>query len=132
MGTAHILYSGRPTAGKSLMRAGAQDGLASDMLTSAAVHVPVQVLYPFGRGVIQVVFPTVITYLSMALFPRRCLVLAWIFNFGYLVWLQVITASGLAWNQGALWCYTAGSTGAAACVLMQCGGGTTACQACTS
>lgn len=59
-------------------------------------------LYPFGQGVYQVIFPTVVTYLAMLLFPRRCAAIVWATVFTYLVWLQVVTASGMAWNEGEI------------------------------
>ena len=58
------------------------------------------VLYPFGRGVLQLAFPTLCTYLAMLLAPRRCALIAWMTVFPYLVWLQLVTASGMACNTG--------------------------------
>ena len=47
------------------------------------------IIYPFGRGVLQIAFPTACTYLAMLLAPRRCTLLAWLTVFPYLIWLQV-------------------------------------------
>ncbi|KAG1668571.1 hypothetical protein FOA52_007305 [Chlamydomonas sp. UWO 241] len=60
------------------------------------------VMYPFGHGIYQLIFPVAATYLSMLLSPRHCVATTWVFVFGYLVWLQVVTASGMAWNEGAI------------------------------
>jgi hypothetical protein len=43
--------------------------------------------YPFGAGVAHAVPHAVLTYLAMALFPRRCGSLAWAINFPYLIYL---------------------------------------------
>jgi lysophospholipid acyltransferase len=59
-------------------------------------------IYPFGNGVIQIVPPTLLSFLAIRLFPRHCFELTWIATFPYLVWLQVINASGLNVNRGGI------------------------------
>lgn len=59
-------------------------------------------IYPFGKGVIQIVPPTLLSYLAIRLFPRHCFELTWIATFPYLVWLQVINASGLNVTRGGM------------------------------
>ncbi|GAX78812.1 hypothetical protein CEUSTIGMA_g6249.t1 [Chlamydomonas eustigma] len=60
------------------------------------------IIYPFGRGVLQITFPSVTTYLAMLLIPKRCGTIAWLTVFPYLVWLQIVTASGMACNTGGV------------------------------
>jgi len=40
--------------------------------------------YAFGAGVLHVLIPSTITYLAMALLPKRCGPLAWAVNLIYL------------------------------------------------
>ena len=58
------------------------------------------IVYPFGRGVLQIAVPSICTYLAMLISPRRCALFAWMTVFPYLIWLQVATASGIACNSG--------------------------------
>eukprot|EP00798_Chlamydomonas_sp_ICE-L_P020731 gene20731-27546_t len=60
------------------------------------------VYYPFGSGVLQAVYPSVLTYLVMVIFPSNCGSLAWLINFPYLIWLHVMNASGTSWSAGML------------------------------
>nr|QNL10711.1 LPAT [Haematococcus lacustris]QNL10738.1 acyl-CoA: diacylglycerol acyltransferase 1 [Haematococcus lacustris] len=58
--------------------------------------------YTFGNGCLHAAIPAGLTYLIMALMPRSCAAPVWILNFGYLIWLHVISCMGDSYEPGAL------------------------------
>ena len=45
------------------------------------------VYYPFGAGIIHVFPPAIITWLGMAIMPKKSGLIAWLANFPYLIYL---------------------------------------------
>ncbi|KAL6747480.1 membrane bound O-acyl transferase family protein [Haematococcus lacustris] len=58
--------------------------------------------YTFGNGCLHAAIPAALTYLIMALMPRSCAAPVWILNFGYLIWLHVISCMGDSYEPGAM------------------------------
>lgn len=58
--------------------------------------------YPFGNGVFHTVVMSALTYLFMLRFRQHCGTLTWLVVFPYLILCHVMSASGLAWKEGAI------------------------------
>lgn len=56
----------------------------------------------FGEGVKHIYFPALVSYLTMALFPKYCGALTWATVFPYLIAVHYTNASGDTWKEGGM------------------------------